>query len=117
MEISKASEEKFKLLSSKAEDSAAYARYRLNLPLREYVLETLRGYRDRALVDKNFAEFSSQGGGASWNDIIKAVEDGSELGRMYVEQFRQVTEAEMKARGIKGAAFLKQLEKPKFKIK
>lgn len=89
-------------------DPAAYAKQRLALGFRTYLLETLKAFSQSSKDYRQLRDYFAQGGGASWEDIIKAVEDDSEQGRNYVELFRQLVEAELHARNVVS----NQVEKP-----
>ena len=81
-------------------DPHEYAKARLELSFRDIVIEALKAF---ALNDKEFKElreYFSTGGGMTWNDILKAVQDDSEEGLRIVELFRQLTEAELASRGV-----------------
>lgn len=93
-------------------DAQKYAQAELAKPFRQIVLEQLYALRELDKESKQFATFFAQGGGASWSDMIAAIEDNSELGQKYLDEWQLLVYADMKSRGI-APVTVKQLEKNK----
>lgn len=89
-----------------------YAQEQLAKPFRQIVLENLYALRELDKESKQFATFFAQGGGATWNDVIAAIEDNSELGQKYLDEWQLLVYADMQSRGI-APVTVKQLEKNK----
>lgn len=81
-------------------DANEYAKARKKLSFRDFVIMALEGFSKNEKEFKQIRTYFAQGGGATWNDILKAVRDDNEQGKRYVEMFRQVTEAELMSRGV-----------------
>lgn len=92
-------------------DPAAYAKKRLSLDFRTLLLQVLRAFAISESDNRQFREYFAQGGGATWSDIIKAVEDDDTQGKIYVELFRQLTEEALKQRGVVSQQVDKQIPK------
>lgn len=93
-------------------DAQKYAQAELAKPFRQIVLENLYALRELDKESKHFHEFFSQGGGASWDDAIAAIEDNSKTGQVYLDEWQKLVYAELAMRGV-APVTVKQLEKNK----
>lgn len=91
--------------------ASEYAKKRLAMSFRDIVLAAVTGFIENEASYKPLREYFAQGGGASWQDIKKAIEDDSDLGKRYVEMFRQLVEAELMARGVYSSQAEKKIPK------
>ena len=77
------------------------AKLRKSMTFKDIFLEALYAFAANAKEYKHIREYFNEGTvGPTFEDIIKAVQDNSDKGKMYLEQFRQLTEMELTARGV-----------------
>lgn len=76
------------------------AKIRLNMSFKDIVLQALYAFKQNTDEIKHIREYLNQGGGATFEDIIKAIEDDSPQGLGYLELLRQITVAELESRGV-----------------